>query len=77
MGVLAHGSQDTMSNRDKYLGECAIFAREQVCSNRMHAGIRGKVKTLMPGLHSRGRSAPTTWSANQVHLNHHKNTVKL
>lgn len=77
MGVLAHGIQGTMNNRDKYLGEWAIFAREQVYSSRMHAGIRGKVKMLMPGLLSRGHSTLTTWSAKQVHLNHHKNTPEF
>lgn len=70
MGVLAHGNQGTMNNRDKYLGECVIFAGEQVCSSRMHAGIRGKVKMLMPGLHSRGHSTLTTWSASESPQQH-------
>lgn len=61
MGVLTHGNQGTMNNRDKYLGECVIFAREQVCSSRMHVGIRGKAEMLM---HSRGHSTLTTWRAN-------------
>lgn len=64
MGVLTHGNQGTMNNRDKYLGECVVFAREQVCSSRMHVGIRGKAEMLMPGLHSRGHSTLTTWRAN-------------
>lgn len=76
-GVLAHGNQGTMNNRDKYLGECVIFAREQVCSSRMRAGIRGKVKVLMPGLRSRGHSALTTCIANRLHLDHHINAFKF
>lgn len=35
MAVLAHGNRGTMNNRDKYLGECVIFAREQVRSSRI------------------------------------------
>lgn len=58
-----HGNQGTMNYRDKYLGTRVIFGREQVCSSRMHAGIHGEVKPLMPGLGSRGYSTPTTWSA--------------
>lgn len=72
-GVLAHGNQGTMNNRDKYLGECVICAREQVCRSRKRAGIGAKVKVLMPGLHSRGHSALTTCRANRLHLDHHKN----
>lgn len=75
MGVLAHGKQGTMNNRDKYLGECVVFAREQVRSSRMPVETRGQAKMLMPGLRSRGHSTLAPWSANQVHLNHHNNAL--
>lgn len=64
-GVLVYGNQGTMNIRDKYLGTWVIFGREQVYSSRMHAGIQGEVKPLMPGPGSRGYSTLTTWSANR------------
>lgn len=75
-GVLVYGNQGPMNNTDKYLGACVVFAREQVCSSRVHAGTRGGVKTLMPWLHSRGHSALTTWSVDRSHLKKIKTSLK-
>lgn len=50
-----------MNNRAKYLATCAVFAREQVYRRRMHAGIQGRVKTLMSGLNNHCDLTSTTW----------------
>lgn len=52
-----------MNNCAKYLGICAIFAREQVCRRRLHAGIQGRVNTLMSGLNNHCDLTWTTWRA--------------
>ncbi len=50
-----------MKNRARHSAICAIFAREQVCRKRMHAGIHFGVKTLMSGLSNRCDLTLTTW----------------
>lgn len=70
MGIKAQWTTETIGTR-------VIFAREQVRRSRMHAGIQGEVKTLMPGLCSWGYSTLTTWSVDRLHLNHHQSAFEM
>lgn len=50
-----------MNNKAKYLTISAIFAREQVCRGRLHAGIQGRVKTLVSEVNNHCDLTLTTW----------------
>lgn len=79
-GGCVHGCVSVWESRhseQQTIGTRVIFAREQVRSSRMHAGIQGEVKTLMPGLCSRGYSTLTTWSVDRLHLNHSQNAFEM
>lgn len=47
----------------KHLAKGAIFAREQVCRRRLHAGIQGRVKMLRSGVNNHCDLTLTTWRA--------------
>lgn len=45
----------------KHLAKGAIFAREQVCRRRLHAGTQGRVKMLWSGVNNHCDLTLTTW----------------
>lgn len=52
----------------KHLAKGAIFAREQVCRRRLHAGIQGKVKMLRSGVNNHCDLTLTTWGRGGCHI---------
>lgn len=50
-----------MNNKAKHLTTCAIFAKEQVCRGRLHAGIQGRVKPLISEVNNHCDLTLTTW----------------